>query len=43
MNSIKAKGASLDDDIELKDFINIFQNDEISDNVVKCINNEVLY
>ena len=30
-------------DIELKDFITIFKNDEVSDNVIKMINEEVNY
>lgn len=32
-----------DEDIELKDFITIFRNDEVSDNVIRMINEEVNY
>ena len=31
------------EDIELKDFIKIFRNDEVGDNIIKAINNEVIF
>ena len=43
MQSIKPSDAALDDEIKLSDFIKIFQNDEVMDNVTKMINNEVRY
>lgn len=46
MNSIRPSKADDDDedvDIKLKDFIKIFKNDEVSDNVIKMINEEVNY
>jgi hypothetical protein len=32
-----------EDDIQLRDFITIFKSDEVSDNVIKMINEEVNY
>lgn len=48
MHSIRPHKADHEDneedaDIELKDFITIFRNDEVSDNVIKMINEEVNY
>ena len=39
----KEDDSDSDMDIELKDFITIFKNDEVSDNVIKMINEEVNY
>ena len=36
-----AYSAPVSDDIKIKDFIKIFRHDEVSDNVIKQINNEV--
>ena len=44
MASIRPKDSeNFEDDIELKDFLKIFRNDEISDNVVVVINKEVIF
>lgn len=44
MASIKPKDTeNFDGDIELKDFLKIFKNDEISDHVVEIINKEVIF
>lgn len=44
MASIRPKGQTDQEaDIELKDFLKIFQNDEVSDNVVKQIDQEVIF
>ena len=33
----------MNEDIELKDFIKIFRNDEVGDNIIKVINDEVIF
>lgn len=44
MASIRPRGQTDQDaDIELKDFLKIFKHDEVSDNVVKVVNQEVIF
>ena len=45
MHSIRPQkeGDDEDIDIQLKDFITIFRNDEVSDKVIRMINEEVNY